>query len=100
LLLSQHEDLSLINATELGIERKEEWGGNLEYTKYEDLVEAFKSEALHPGDLKNGVEKNLNALLQPIREIFESPENVKLVAEAYPPPVKEKYAKQKQQQQQ
>lgn len=95
LAFAKHVLFPLSKDGKMVIERKEEWGGNLVFAKYEDLETAFASEELHPGDLKSGIEKNLNALLQPIRESFESPEMVKLVAEAYPPPVKEKYLKQK-----
>jgi len=88
LAFAKHVLFPLSKTGKLIIERKEEWGGNLEYTNYQDLEDAYKSEALHPGDLKSGVEKQLNALLQPIREDFETPGNVKLIAEAYPAPVK------------
>lgn len=39
---------------------------------------------LHPGDLKGAVEVYLNALLEPIREEFNSPEMKKLSSTAYP----------------
>lgn len=48
----------------------------------------FSQGLLHPGDLKAAVELRLNALLEPIRKIFEAPELVKLVKDAYPPPAK------------
>lgn len=48
----------------------------------------FSESLLHPGDLKAAVEMRLNALLEPIRKIFEAPELVKLVKTAYPPPAK------------
>ena len=44
----------------------------------------FIKKEVHPGDLKNGVEKLLNDLLEPLRKEFEKPENKKLTAEAYP----------------
>jgi tyrosyl-tRNA synthetase len=93
LAFAKHVLFPLSKTPKLVIERKEEWGGNLEYTSYEDLEAAFKDESLHPGDLKGGIEKLLNALLAPIRTDFEKPELVKLIAEAYPAPVK--FVKQK-----
>jgi len=93
LAFAKHVLFPLSKTPKLVIERKEEWGGNLEYTNYEDLEAAFKDESLHPGDLKGGIEKLLNALLAPIRTDFEKPEYVKLVAEAYPAPTK--FVKQK-----
>ena len=45
----------------------------------------FFPQELHPADLKAAVEKNLNLLLDPIRQEFDSPELKKLTAKAYPP---------------
>lgn len=50
---------------------------------------SFKKE-LHPGDLKEGVVAILNALLDPIRKDFETPENRKLTELAYPVDSKKK----------
>merc|ERR1712168_1460818 len=72
------------------ISRPEEWGGNIEFTSYEALEEAFAKEEVHPGDLKSAVEKYLNQLLEPVRRKFETPEMKKLIATAYPPPAKVK----------
>lgn len=46
LAFAKHVLFPLSKTGKLVIERKEEWGGNLEYTKYEDLVEAFSTEVL------------------------------------------------------
>jgi len=72
------------------VSRPEEWGGNIEFKSYEALEEAFAKEEVHPGDLKSAVEKYLNALLDPVRKKFETPEMKKLIATAYPPPAKVK----------
>lgn len=69
---------------EFKIERAEENGGNLLYTKYEDLEKAFASQELHPADLKGAVEVYLNTLLEPIRQEFSTPELKKLTSSAYP----------------
>ena len=45
---------------------------------------------MHPGDLKAAVVRDLDKLLQPIRTEFESAENKKLTAEAYPVEKKKK----------
>ena len=42
------------------------------YTKYEQLAEDYKSGALHPGDLKDGLKRSLNAILDPVRKHFET----------------------------
>ena len=46
---------------------------------------------MHPGDLKASVEIYLNELLDPIRKSFETPENKKLVSQAYPVEKKSMY---------
>ena len=55
---------------------------------YEELEADFVSLALHPSDLKGGVETKLNELLEPIIKIFQQPELVKLIEKAYPLPSK------------
>ncbi len=67
------------------IERGADNGGDVEYMTYEQMESDFSQSLLHPGDLKSAVEVKLNALLEPIRKIFQAPELVKLVKDAYPP---------------
>lgn len=66
------------------VERKEEYGGNQVYTKFEDMEEDFRTEKLHPGDLKAATTKALNELTAPIREAFDNDEMKALVELAYP----------------
>lgn len=49
------------------VERPEKFGGNLKYTKYEDIERDFAQKKLHPLDLKNALVRELNLLLKPIR---------------------------------
>lgn len=56
------------------VQRKEEFGGNVTYNKYQELEDAFAKEEVHPGDLKASVERYINKLLDPIRKEFETPE--------------------------
>ncbi len=63
---------------------------------FQELEEAFAKEQLHPADLKASVERYLNRLLDPVRKTFETPEMKKLIAAAYPPPVKVKPGQQAQ----
>jgi tyrosyl-tRNA synthetase len=44
----------------------------------------FLFKELHPGDLKAGVEKKINELLEPLRKEMSLPENLKLIEAAYP----------------
>lgn len=65
------------------IERKEEYGGNITYIKIDDVKNDFKSEKLHPMDLKQGMTNNLDMILDPIRKTFETSEMKKLIKLAY-----------------
>ncbi|TPX31301.1 tyrosine---tRNA ligase [Synchytrium microbalum] len=68
------------------VKRPEKFGGDVDFHSYEELEVAFKDKKLHPGDLKKASAMAFNELLEPIRNIFKSPELVKLTAEAYPAP--------------
>ncbi|CAH1104486.1 unnamed protein product [Psylliodes chrysocephalus] len=72
------------------VPRKQEYGGDLNFSLYEDLEQAFAKEEVHPGDLKAAVEVYINRLLEPIRKAFDTPELKKLTAKAYPTQSKNK----------
>lgn len=57
---------------ELRIERPEKFGGNVTYTKIANLIEDYKSEKLHPMDLKNALSEWLINKLEPARKHFET----------------------------
>ena len=57
------------------IERPEKYGGNVEYSKYEDLEKDYATGKLNPPDLKPAVIKYLNELMTPIRDHFENDKN-------------------------
>ena len=84
LSFAKHVLFPLSKTGKIVLERPEKWGGNLEYTSFEELQTAFKEEKIHPGDLKDGINKLLDDLLEPLRKDFTTPENKKLVEEAYP----------------
>lgn len=50
------------------IQRPEKFGGNLEYSNYEQMEEDFISKKLHPLDLKNTIAREINSLLMPVRK--------------------------------
>ncbi len=50
------------------VERPEKFGGNIEYTSYEEVEKDFIEKKLHPLDLKNSVSKEINKLLITARE--------------------------------
>ena len=59
------------------VERKEEYGGNLELLSYDHLELDYVAGKLHPGDLKKSVAKYINKLLEPIRKYFIENENAR-----------------------
>jgi len=52
------------------IERPDKFGGNLEIS-YNELLEMYRNEELHPLDLKNSVSKRLIEILEPVRKYLE-----------------------------
>jgi tyrosyl-tRNA synthetase len=59
------------------IERPAKFGGNLEIQSYEELERAFREGKLHPSDLKMGVAVELEKLIKPVREYFETNKKAK-----------------------
>jgi tyrosyl-tRNA synthetase len=53
------------------VERKAKFGGEIEFTNYEDLEKSYIAGDLHPLDLKNAMTIYLDRAVQPIREHFE-----------------------------
>jgi len=66
------------------INRKEEHGGKLVYNNIVDVINDFRLEKLHPADLKTGIIDCLDAIIEPIRNVFKSKELVQLLNKAYP----------------
>ncbi len=58
------------------IERPSKFGGDIEFPNYNDLEDAYLKKEVHPADLKNGVARCINELVDPVRKEFES--NAKL----------------------
>lgn len=54
----------------LAVERKKEYGGDVDYMTYADLEKDYREGRLHPLDLKAGVAKSLSAMIRPIRSKF------------------------------
>ncbi len=52
------------------VERPEKFGGNLEFTSYTDLQQAFQKD-LHPMDLKNATAQYINTILEPVQAYFK-----------------------------
>ena len=61
-------------------ERPEKFGGNLEFTSYDELERTYLAGKLHPMDLKNGTAAALSEALAPAREYFQrKPENLERI---------------------
>ena len=65
----------------LEVSRKEEHGGNITYTSYEDLEKDYADKKLHPMDLKEAVADWLIKTLEPARKYFEDPKRKEALAE-------------------
>lgn len=73
--------------TVFSIARKEEWGGPLHYSSFEQMETDFAERRLHPGDLKQGVTDAIVSLLEPVQKAFESSPDFQAAAlHAYPDP--------------
>lgn len=80
---------TLTGTASIEFPRKPEFGGDVKFTDYPSLEQAFESRQLHPGDLKKGVTIAINSLLDPIRKAWaQNPELQKLTELAYPDPSK------------
>lgn len=55
----------------LKIERKQEYGGDVEYNGYNEIETDYRNGKLHPMDLKNGVASSIISILEPIRNEFK-----------------------------
>lgn len=53
------------------VERKSKFGGDIEFTNYEELEKSYVAGDLHPLDLKNSMTVYIEKMVQPIREYFE-----------------------------
>lgn len=63
------------------VERSEKFGGNVEFSAYEEIEKAFMEKKLHPLDIKNALAREINILLEPFRKNREKLE--KIAEEAY-----------------
>ncbi len=54
--------------SEIAIERPEKFGGNVTYTRYQQLEKDFAEKKVHPADLKSTAEKYVSDIIRPIRE--------------------------------
>jgi tyrosyl-tRNA synthetase len=55
----------------LKITRDQKYGGDLEFTTFQLLEEAYRRGEIHPQDLKTNITRILSELLRPVREYFD-----------------------------
>lgn len=67
---------------EMVIERPDQYGGDVSFSSYQELEEAYAGGELHPADLKSGVSDQMDRVISPVREDFEDRQD--LMREAYP----------------
>ncbi len=65
----------------ISIKRPEKFGGDVEFTSYEDLESAFATGLLHPMDLKDCTAHYINELIKPVREKLEKSKTAQRLAE-------------------
>ena len=65
----------------LKIERPKKFGGNLEFSSYDDLEKKFSQKKLHPMDLKQGTAEYLNKLVEPVRIKLEKNKDAQKLAQ-------------------
>ena len=63
------------------VERPEKYGGNVEYSSYDELEKDYDIGKLNPPDLKPAVIKYLEKLIAPVRKHFENDERAKSLAD-------------------
>jgi len=85
LAFTEHVLFPMLNGKDFVIDRKEEHGGKITFSKFEDMKRAFADRSMWPGDLKLGVTGVLESFLGPIREKFQNSKELQdLEALAYP----------------
>ncbi|MFQ5979091.1 MAG: tyrosine--tRNA ligase [Candidatus Heimdallarchaeota archaeon] len=60
----------------LEVTRPSKFGGDITFSSYEELEEAFVQGKLHPADLKQSVAERIGQLLEPVRAHFAGKENL------------------------
>ena len=77
----------------LELRRKEENGGDKEYTEWQPVEDDYRSGAIHPGDMKDALKRHLNAILQPVRDHFNNNAEAKKLVEKVRKLVNDQYKK-------
>lgn len=63
------------------VKRPEKFGGDLEFTSYEDLEKAFVNKELHPMDLKTATAGYIDTFIEPVRKHFQENSRAKELLE-------------------
>ena len=66
------------------ITRDSQWGGDISFSNSDELEKVLYDIKLHPGDFKRGVSDFIITFLEPLREHFNTLEQLELIKNAYP----------------
>jgi len=80
-VLNWAKNLLFRNKKTFLIEREAKFGGNLEYTNYQQLENDFAKGTVHPLDLKRAVAREIIKILEPARKHFEKEKVRKMLEE-------------------
>lgn len=75
------ESLDKLGLTTVTIERPEKFGGNVSFSSYTELEQAYANKEVHPQDLKNTVATCIDQLIEPVRRHFETNTDAKTLLE-------------------
>jgi tyrosyl-tRNA synthetase len=91
LAFAKHVLFPVLDGKEFVVRRTEKHGGDVHYSAYPQLEEAYAGREIFPLDLKNAVARELSKLLEPIQTKFAADAEMQLVRDkGYPDEVKKK----------
>ena len=70
-IIEYYRLLAFPNRKSIKLVRDQKYGGDLEFTAFKDLEDAYKKGDIHPQDLKRAIGTILSELLAPVREYFD-----------------------------
>lgn len=76
-ILEYYKYLVFKEKSSIIIQRPGKFGGDVSFESYNELSSSYIKGDLHPQDLKNGISKELNDMIKPIREYFEKNKSAK-----------------------
>ncbi len=59
------------------IERPSKFGGDIEFSNYNQLETLYIKKEVHPKDLKDAISRYLNEMIEPVRKAFDTNSKMK-----------------------